>query len=244
MNEETYTFKIGAYSPRTIPMARLAEYMAAIAELYGEQGSVHFEGLRKGSTVVVSRVQHEAVPKVRENIQSAQWPDSKGAPAQAFKRVNKMLREDNASGELRRGRAKVLLFPGRDMLRPTKIGPFNQPVSKDGILVRIGGKDSTAHAMIEGPDQQISSFEVSREIAIQLAPHLFGEPIRLIGQGRVVRNEHGAWEFLSLKASAFVVLTNETIGQAVQRVRAVAGAAPAGAPNVIRLLRSDEGERG
>lgn len=244
MEEETYTFKIGAYSPATIPMARLAEYMAAIAELYGEQSSVHFQTLRKGSTVLVSRVQHEAVPKVRENVQSAQWPDSRGPAANAFKRVNKMLREDNAIGEVRRGRAKVLQFPGRDVLLPTKLGPFNQAVSKDGVLVRIGGKDSTAHAMIEGPDRQILSFEVSRELAVQLAHHLFGDPIRLVGQGRAARNEQGEWEFLSLKATGFVLLSNESLAETVQRIRhASGGTAPAGASATLRLLRDDTKEQ-
>ena len=244
MDQETYTFKIGAYSPDTIPMARLAEYMAAIAELYGEQGSVHFQGLKKGSTIVVSRVEHEGVPKVRENVQSAQWADSRGPAANAFKRVNKMLREDNATGEVRRGRAKVLQFPGRDLLLPARLGPFNQAVSKDGVLVRIGGKDSTAHAMLEGPDHQILSFEVSRDLAIQLAPHLFGDPIRLVGQGRAVRNEQGEWEFLSLKASGFVQLSSESLAETVQRIRrASGGTAPAGANATIRLLRDDPPEQ-
>jgi hypothetical protein len=243
MDQETYTFKIGAYSPDTIPMARLAEYMAAIAELYGEQRSVHFQALKKGSTVLVSRVEHEAAPKVRENVQSAQWADSRGPAALAFKRVNKMLRDDNATGEVRRGRAKVLQFPGRDVLLPARLGPFNQAVSKDGVLVRIGGKDSTAHAMLEGRDHRIFSFEVSRDLAIQLAHHLFGDPIRLVGQGRAFRNEQGEWEFLSLKATGFVRLSNESLAGTVQRIRqATGGTAPAGASAAIRLLRDDTSE--
>jgi hypothetical protein len=240
MDEETYKFRIGAYSPASIPMARLAEYMLAIADVYGERENVHFDSLKKGSTVVVSRVEREAVPKVRDNIQAAQWRESKTPSALAFKRVNKMLQDDNASGEVVRGRAKVLQFPGCEAVRPAKFGPFNQLVSKDGILVRIGGKDSTAHAQLQDASGVTWSFEVSRELAMQLGHHLFSDPVRLTGQGRAVRNEDGEWEFLTLRAAGFQVLTNESLVDVVARLRSIAGAHPDTDPTgTILSLRDD-----
>ncbi len=40
-------FSIDAYSPETIPMAKLADYMADFASLLGEDNAVDFAGLEK-----------------------------------------------------------------------------------------------------------------------------------------------------------------------------------------------------
>jgi len=39
---ELLEFVIDAYSPETLPMSRLAEYMAQLATLLGEKDHVHF----------------------------------------------------------------------------------------------------------------------------------------------------------------------------------------------------------
>jgi hypothetical protein len=44
-----YRLKIDVYTPATIPMARLAEYMQEFAVLLGEAKSVHFVRLEEGS---------------------------------------------------------------------------------------------------------------------------------------------------------------------------------------------------
>lgn len=242
MEEEIYTFKIGAYSPDTIPMARLAEYMLAMADVYGERASVHFKTLKKGSTILVSRVAHEAAPKVRENVNAAQWGEGSSQSVTAYKKVNGMLRADNATGELRRGRARVLVFPGRDLVTPARLGPFNQATTKEGVLVRIGGKDSTAHAMLEDTEKNVWSFEVTRELAVQLAHHLFQKPIRLIGHGRVVRNEHGVWEYLALKATEFETLSTHSLIEEVSNLRGATRDVPEVSPDALRRRFRDESQ--
>ena len=65
-NQQTeYRFKIDAYSPETIPMARLAEYMSDLAVLFGNRENVHFVQLEPGSTTLLQRIEYEAVPKVK-----------------------------------------------------------------------------------------------------------------------------------------------------------------------------------
>ena len=59
-SEKEFRFKINAYTPKTIPMLRLAQYMADIASLLGEPTMVHFVKLEEGSTVLVQRVDAEA----------------------------------------------------------------------------------------------------------------------------------------------------------------------------------------
>ncbi len=97
---EEYRFKIDAFTPDTLPMARLAEYMASLAELLGEPTAVHFKKLEAGSTILVQRIDREAVPKVRQRTSAVRRGDASQDATRAFKAINKLLRDDNASGVL------------------------------------------------------------------------------------------------------------------------------------------------
>jgi hypothetical protein len=102
-------------------MARLAEYMAELALLLGEQTSVHFKRLARGSTVLVHSVDYEAVPKVKHRTTAVRRGDASQDAQRAFKTLNRLLREDNAVGSLREkgASAVVLKFPGRlELSRP------------------------------------------------------------------------------------------------------------------------------
>src|SRR5450755_4721417 len=88
-----FRFSIDAYTPETMPMARLAEYMKQLAEILGEPGAVHFERLETGSTVLVHKVEREAVPKVRERTAAVQRGDAPRDALRAFHAVNRLLRQ-------------------------------------------------------------------------------------------------------------------------------------------------------
>lgn len=240
MDDEIYTFHIDAFTPETMPMARLAEYMAVLATMLGERTSVHFQRLETGSTRLVSRIEREAAPKVRDNINSAQSGDATTEVAKAYKLANDMLRKDNAEGMLERCGSNVLAFPGRKAPRPVKLGPFNQTVEKDGVLVRIGGTDKTAHATIEDSDRETWSFEVTRELAIELAHHLFGKPIRLVGTGRFFRDEDARWQHTTLKATGFELLNAASLAEVVGKIRRLPeGTWKDNPTDLLRRLRDD-----
>lgn len=58
-----YRFVIDeSFTPDTLPMWRLAEYMTDMADLLGEKSYVHFVQIEGGSTVLVQDVEHEAYP--------------------------------------------------------------------------------------------------------------------------------------------------------------------------------------
>jgi hypothetical protein len=242
IEDDIYTFRIEAYTPETIPMARLAEYMAVLAEMFGEEASVHFKGLKEGSTQLLSRVEREAAPKVRLNVMNARSGDGRPEAAKAYRRANKMLREDNAVAHLELKESNILEFPGRKALIPPRLGPFNQQVQKDGVLVRVGGKDRTAHAIVEDGDRVTWSFEVTRELAMALAHHLFEKPIRIIGTGRFVRNEEGTWECLALRGSEFKVLSDDSLADTVGRIRMLQWDMGNDPLSDLRSLRDDEGD--
>lgn len=214
-----YEFKIGAYSPKTIPMARLAEYLAALADLIGEKDRVHFEKLKAGSTIVAIRVQPEARIRSRQRIQEARSADDTHPAFKPFRLLNKMLRDDNAEGAITSGGAEIIRFPGRAEPQPQVIGPFNKHTEVDGVLVRIGGRDKTAHATIVDAEGRDWHCEVDRDMARRLAPYIFGLPVRLTGDGRWQRTVEAKWELVRFKAVDFKPLDSRTLADSINAIR-------------------------
>ncbi len=71
-----YRFKIDAFSPTTIPMSRLAEYVSDLAKMFGNNNSVHLLKIEEGSTVPLVMVEWEAEPKVRDRMQATTYSAS------------------------------------------------------------------------------------------------------------------------------------------------------------------------
>ena len=123
-DEDEYRFELdAAYTPETIPMDRLAEYMAAVAALLATSSSstyVHFDRLVPGSVGLVARVQSEAIIKVEERVQMAPLAEEGTELRKVFTRIDTLAREDNASASLRSRRPEQKL--DRDRFR--HIGAF------------------------------------------------------------------------------------------------------------------------
>ena len=65
-----YRFEIDAFTPASMPMFRLAEYVADLAKIFGNNNNVHLLKIDPGSTVPVVMVEWEAEPKVRDRIRA------------------------------------------------------------------------------------------------------------------------------------------------------------------------------
>lgn len=217
-----YRFKIDAYTPDTIPMARLSEYMAQLALLLGEQASVHFHKLTKGSTVLNARVEREAAPKVRDRVARVRANDAPSEPMRAYATLNKLLRDDNAIGVLRDAapRGIIVRFPGRE-LALEKFPTIRQQGSIDGIVTGIRGRDATAHVILQSEGQQLSGCEIrDRALAKQLAAR-YQEPVRLFGRGRWTRDPEGVWQLEDFKVESFEALDDSTLTKALHELRAL-----------------------
>lgn len=225
MGNDEYKFKIGAYSPETFPMARLAEYLRELAKLLANQDRVHFKGVETGSTVLVARIEHEAIPKVINRVEEINRGEPADDAREAYKALNEMLRDDNAVGELlKNGNVVFLKFPGREAPRPQRIGPILQHTRVDGELVRIGGKDQTAHAQIQDAEGRVWSGSLTRELARELGMHLYEGPIlRVEGEARWERNEEGNWDVKNFRIQTFKVLPEDSLHKAVDRLRKIEG---------------------
>lgn len=223
---EVLSFRIDRWTPDSIPMARLAEYMVRVAELYGEASSVHFTGIKKGSAIIQSRVEVEAVPKVIARLQIVNTSDAPEPLAKTYHAIDEMLRSDNASATIVRPKVgRVVDFPGRKMAPPDPI-VISQPSTVDGVVVRIGGYDETIPMLLQDAEGETYHCTVKgRPQARELAKFLFGSPIRVHGLGRWERSAQGKWTLLGLTVTDHEELDGATLDQAVAAIRAAAAEA-------------------
>jgi hypothetical protein len=222
-NLREYRFEIDAFSPETIPLARLSQYLGDLARIMGEQASVHLVRIDKGSTVPVIRVDWEAEPKVRERIRAVKFNDGPAESRRAFKEINKRLVEDNAIGVLLDpGSSKVLKFPGRDAANQLEFGPIQQISVFEGVPIRIGGADDPVPVHLEDGDAK-HIILAPRRLAKGIAEHLFTSVIRVEGKSRWLRNRLGDWEMQSFYAQDFEVLHEGDIRSNVETLRKIEG---------------------
>jgi hypothetical protein len=217
-----YRFKIDAYKPETMPMARLAEYMAELAQLLGETSFVHFKRLTRGSTVLIQNIDREAAPKVRQRTSAVRRGDAPQDALRAFRTINKYLREDNGVGTLREHKgttAVVLRFPGR--LEPEeRFAAVREYGSIDGTVNRLGGRDETIHLSLEMDGKQVSGCFTTKAVARELR-HVMFDPVRLFGRGRWSRDADGNWTLEDFKVESFEPLNEAPLSQALTELRAI-----------------------
>lgn len=217
---EEYKFRIDAFKPDTIPMSRLAEYMADVATLLGTQEHVHFLRLEDGSTVLVQEVEYEAVPKVRERLEGIRTRSAPDDALKAFSDIDQKLSEDNASGLLETEMTRVIEFPGRNRSKTEVFGPVVQPGTIDGVLIRVGGRDATVPVyLLEG--EIIHKCNSNREVAKRLAPHLFGGTLRVHGFGKWNRDSFGNWVMERFNITDFTPLDDSNLSVAVAKMRSI-----------------------
>jgi len=227
-DDKKLTFYIDAYSPETIPMAKLAEYLTDFAALLGRENAVHFLGLGTGSTKLAARVEFEDVPKVRARLQDIRRGHPPRDAAKLFGQIDDRLANDNATGRIfvhdgeGAAEAELLSFPGRDRPRAQSYGPFTQEGSLDGMLISVGGKDETVPLRLQNGDVIYTNCEATRTIARELGRHLF-EPIRVHGSGRWMREGDGTWTMKGFRVHRFDVLGTESLRESVAALRAVRG---------------------
>lgn len=243
MQDVEYTFKIDVFTPDTLPMARLAKYLAALADLVGHSDSTHFVAIEKGSAKLVHKVEAPDVPKVDRRLGDvAQGVGPKDA-VRAFKALDDLLADDNAVGELSRSGAIVIPFPGRTRPRPLTFPAFRQVGTIDGHVVSVGGRDSSAHVILQDGGATFSGCTLTRDLARQLAQHLYGPKVRLAGEGRWERHPDGSWKLLDFKVDRFEVLDDGALADILSDLQGLdAIKDPATAFDELMNIRAANGE--
>ncbi|MGD9967863.1 MAG: hypothetical protein AB7T59_15180 [Hyphomonadaceae bacterium] len=214
-------FVIDAHTPETIPMGRLAQYMAVLSDLLGKPDSVHFERVEPGSLKIKYWTRKEDAPAVAARPAQVAAGTADKPTMAAFARMNDLLESDRAVADFKFS-AVVLPFPGRERVHSPVYGPVDEELAIEGQLVRIGGKDKSIHAQIQD-GQSFYNCEMTRGLAMEMCHFLFGPTIRVTGHARFRRDRDGVWEQLSFKAIKFEELDDAPLSQAVANLRAIEG---------------------
>lgn len=233
-----YRFTIAdSFTPETLPMERLAEYVAALAKLLGEPGNVHFRSIEAGSAVLVAAIDAPAEPKVRERVVAVQGGGGPGDARKAFADLDEMLRKDNATGTLSDGaRAVVIPFPGRNKPEPLVYGPFREDGTIDGELIRVGGKDDTVPIHLRDGAIIHTGLFCTPEIARRIAAYLYGPTLRVHGAGTWIRTGAGIWQLQRFRVNDFEVLDDAPLLTVVGSLRKVKGSDWSAVPDPLLAL--------
>jgi hypothetical protein len=217
-------FKIDVFTPDTLPMARLAEYMSEFAKLLGEPDRVHFVDVERGSAVLRARIDEVAVPKVTRRLSEAAQGQGDPVALKALKDLDEMLANDNAIGQvLDDAGAEVITFAGRNRPKPLEYGPFREDGVLEGVVIKIGGKGESVPIWLQD-SERTHRCGARRPLARRLAKYYDGGLLRVSGTGNWMRLDTGAWQMRSFEIKAFEILDDAPLADVIQRLQSVEGA--------------------
>lgn len=238
-----YTLRIEGFTPETLPMARMADYLAALADLIGHKQTTHFDRIEEGSARLIAHVDPQDRVKVAERLDQGRGV-LEGAVLRAIERIDNYLAEDNTTGQILDGQGAVVIpFPGITRPRPLAFPAFRQDGSIDGEVVSIGGKDATAHAILRDGLVTYSNIEVKKDVAKALGKLLYGPKVRLFGSGRWERHPDGGWKLLSFSVNRYEVLDDASLHEVLDDIRRAPGndlMTDQGAYDALMALRGGE----
>ena len=218
-----FDFRIDAWKPDTLPMARLAEYLARLAVVFGSQEQVYFLKVRKGSAVPEIHVQETAAANVYARLKLVGTGKEPDDVKKSIQHINVLLREDNASAILReKGGAVVIDFPGRRTpLAEEAI--VHETGELLGSVIRVGGKDDTVPLLLQDVDGTPYNCTTTRSLARELAHHLFGDLVRVQGMGKWRRTTGSTWELDGFKVKSWEPVDQSSLVDVVAALRNVEG---------------------
>jgi hypothetical protein len=239
---DVYDFHMDRWTPDTLPMERLAEYLARLALLFGHGSHVHFLKVRKGSAVPEIQVDRQVAESVRAQLYLVKNHSATQDVLKVTLSINRLLHEDGASAYLKvKGGARIIEFPGvKTPLAEEAI--VHESGELTGTVIRVGGKDDTVPLWLAASDGTVYKCNTNRALARDLARHLFAETVRVAGAGKWRRTEERTWELIEFKIKSWEPLVQTSLSELVNEIRQIEGSGwnqmddPQGA---LRDLRED-----
>ena len=219
----SYDFRMDAWLPETLPLARLGEYATELSKLFGSEANLHLIKIRRGSAVPEIAVARTANAAVAERLALV---GHTGAPIElqkTYQRINQLLRDDSGSATLRlKGGAKLIDFPGYKTPLAEEV-VIHEVGDLDGVVIRVGGKDETVPVWLEGENRERLVCNATRAVAKALAAHLFGQPVRVSGAAKWRRTADRLWVLEKFDITSWAALQDEPLTDLVTRLRDVGG---------------------
>ncbi len=220
-----YRFKIEAFTPETMPLLTLTDYLRDVAEMFSAQKNMHLIRIDEGSTSLALLIDRKAEKQIRQRVREIENGTAPQKAIEAFERVNRRLGEQtNGAAIIDPTGDKLIVFPGQEKAT-LAYGPFSQQDTIDGIPVMVGGtREREVSVHLEGRKKETYVCYASRVVAKRIAAHLFTTVIRVEGTGRWMRHPDGKWEMRYFKINDFESLANTSeisLKKSIEELRAI-----------------------
>lgn len=238
---ERFEFTVPGYTPETMPLDRLIEYLEQLMVILGNPSDLHLVDIKKSSTKPVLVARPAVARKVRTRAREV-W--SGGGPDRAkvaYRRVRRMVAEDGGKPAIlaTKKEGKILEFQGEDLGEDQVIPAVRQPTTVHGELVRLGGTGDYAQLLIKDfSGEVISGATVDKAMAAQLGALIY-KPIALHGTGSWSRNEQAKWELKRLYVQSFEELADDALDEVLEAASKATEAWPEDLHEQLLAMRED-----
>ena len=234
---EELEFVIPAYTPETMPLDRLLQYLQQIGEVVGAASDMHLVRIEPSSTKPIFTMPVPIAIQARERVAAVRRGGGTGIQRAAYNRIRRMVRQDGGKPASLSDRSGIILdFPPA----PEETGAISgvrQASTFDGALIRVGGVGDFTPIQMQNMDGEIfSGFSAPRILAKEMAQRLF-EPIRVAGIGNWDRSASGEWKLSRMLVQSYEPLKDEPLEEVFHRLKAAPVAWPANADDVLQAER-------
>lgn len=219
---ERFEFVVPGYTPETMPLDRLIEYLTQLTVILGNPADLHLVDIEKSSTKPVIVMPHHAAVKARQRARDTWEGGGSVRQRTAYQRIRRMVADDGGKPALLKTRqATILEFPSVDLGTDQEIGSMRQASSVAGELIRVGGDSEFDQILLKDfSGAVISGCFATKEVAKQLAKCLH-EQLRLHGIASWSRDRSGKWQISRMKVLTFEVLDNDSLTAAIEEAQGV-----------------------
>jgi hypothetical protein len=99
-SEEIVSLSIDVFTPPTLPMSRLADYLKPFSLMLGSEANVHFDKVGEGSAALRASIDPPAAPKVDDRLHAIAAGTAPKSAMKAFPEIDDLLAKDNAVGHV------------------------------------------------------------------------------------------------------------------------------------------------
>lgn len=197
---------INGTSPSEIPMNKLADYLADLAALYGEQKDVRFRSVNDGCieihTYTTNLTSHNIIcANVIENTENSKFA--------------KRISRDNYSAEIYSNNELISSVKPAAEEKPIVITKRNTKIQGELYHIVEKGKDY-ASVRLRGNGGEILLCTATKPDAVRLAKFLF-KKIRVHGESQYEKKD-GVWKLKNLKIEKFVELQDVKLSEGLNRL--------------------------
>jgi hypothetical protein len=215
-----YRFKISGFTPKTLPLQRLATYLDCLSEILGAGDNMHLLRIETSSAMPVIGILERESLKTERRLWAIKSGGGPIAAKRAYQSLDRALSEDSANGALVGPMGVLMEFPGSSRPKPAPpLGPIEDEATVDGEVVQISGRDESISVYLR-KDRHEQICTGTRAQGRELARYMFTY-VRVFGIGAWIRDADGHWELQDMTIQRFVPQSDAKFSSTIQKLHSI-----------------------